>query len=126
MKEYLNGLQHIGIPTADVAGTIAFYEELGFEVVMETKLDETEVAFLDLNGLVIETYTSPDPAMESGAINHITIDVSDVEECYKIAKERGYVITDGGGINDLPFWDGVRYFIIEGINKERIEFNQKL
>jgi len=126
MKEYLNGLQHIGLPTSSVSDTVAFYKDLGFELIMETKLGDVDVAFLDLKGLVIETYTSDDPAMESGAINHITIDVSDVEACYKIAKERGYIITDGGGINDLPFWDGVRFFIIEGLNKERIEFNQKL
>jgi catechol 2,3-dioxygenase-like lactoylglutathione lyase family enzyme len=126
MKDYLNGLQHIGIPTQSVSDTIAFYKELGFEVIMETKLDDTDVAFLDLNGLVIETYTSPDPAMKTGAINHIAIDVSDIDECLKIAKERGYIIDDGGGVNELSFWNGVRYFTIEGINKERIEFSQKL
>ena len=126
MKEYLNGLQHIGIPTSSVSDTVAFYKELGFEVIMETNLDGTDVAFLELNGLVIETYGSDDPAMKTGSVNHVAIDVSDIDACLKIAKERGYIIDDGGDVNELPFWNGVRYFTIEGPNKERIEFSQKL
>jgi len=126
MKEYLNGLQHIGIPTSSVSDTVAFYKELGFEVIMETNLDGTDVAFLELKGLVIETYGSDDPAMKTGSVNHVAIDVSDIDACLKIAKERGYIIDDGGDVNELPFWDGVRYFTIEGPNKERIEFSQKL
>ena len=126
MKEYLNGLQHIGIPTSSVSDTVAFYKELGFEVIMETNLDGTDVAFLELKGLVIETYGSDDPAMKTGSVNHVAIDVSDIYACLKIAKGRGYIIDDGGDVNELPFWNGVRYFTIEGPNKERIEFSQKL
>ena len=44
------------------------------------------------------------------------------------AKEVGYKIVEGeDGPILLPFFDkGVRYFTIEGPNKEKIEFNQKL
>lgn len=34
MKDIATGLQHIGIPTNDIAETIAFYEKLGFIVLM--------------------------------------------------------------------------------------------
>jgi hypothetical protein len=29
-------------------------------------------------------------------------------------------------VNFLKFWDGVKFFTIEGVNGERVEFNQKL
>jgi len=126
MKGYLRGMQHIGLPTASVPDTVAFYKELGFEVIHEKRIGGADVAFLELNGFVIETYTSDALAGKAGAIDHFTIDVSDIDECFKIAKDRGYNILDGGGINELPFFNGVRFFIVEGVNKERIEFNQKL
>ena len=33
LREQLNGIQHVGIPTNDIEMTIAFYEKLGFDVV---------------------------------------------------------------------------------------------
>ena len=32
LREQLNGIQHVGIPTNDIEMTIAFYEKLGFEI----------------------------------------------------------------------------------------------
>ena len=32
LREQLNGIQHVGIPTNDIEMTIAFYEKLGFDV----------------------------------------------------------------------------------------------
>ena len=32
LKEQLNGIQHIGIPTNDIEKTIDFYQTLGFEL----------------------------------------------------------------------------------------------
>ena len=31
LREQLNGIQHVGIPTNDIEMTIAFYEKLGFD-----------------------------------------------------------------------------------------------
>ena len=127
MEQYLNGQEHIGIPTSSVKDTVAFYKELGFKVIYETKLGDADVAFLDLKGMVIETYTSDSPAMKTGSIDHIAINVSDIDACFKIAKERGYRLTDDGVIEELPFFsNGVRFFKIYGINEEVIEFSQKL
>jgi len=126
MKEYLNGLQHLGIPTSSVTDTVAFYKGLGFEVIYETIIDGADVAFLELNGFVIETYTSANPAMRAGSIDHVALDVSDIEACFKAAKDGGYTFVDGESITDLPFFNGVRFFKIEGFNKEIIEFCQKL
>jgi catechol 2,3-dioxygenase-like lactoylglutathione lyase family enzyme len=124
MKEYITGLQHIGIPTKNFKGTLDFYEGLGFENVMQTKNGGDDVAFLQFNNLVVETYTG-DAAGTTGAIAHIAMDVTDVDAVFKIAKNRGYKLLDES-INSLKFWNGVRFFTIEGVNGERIEFNQKL
>ena len=48
LKEQLNGIQHIGIPTNDIEATIDFYKALGFEIAFRTVNEEAdeEVAFL--------------------------------------------------------------------------------
>lgn len=57
LKEQLNGIQHVGIPTNDIEKTIRFYETLGFEVAFQTVNEgaDEKIAFLKLNTLVIET-----------------------------------------------------------------------
>ena len=79
LREQLNGIQHVGIPTNDIEATIEFYGKLGFEVALQTVNEEAneKVAFLKLNNLVIETYENKAAKMESGAIDHVAIDVKD-------------------------------------------------
>lgn len=128
ISEFANGIQHIGLPTNNMDATIAFYEGFGFTNKYETinqKVNE-RVAFLELKGLVIEAYENRQAAMRSGAIDHIAIDVKDVEGAYRLAQEQGYEIVSDG-IEALPFWEnGVKFFIILGPNQERIEFNEIL
>lgn len=124
IKQYITGLQHIGIPTKDFKGTLDFYEDLGFEKIMQTKNGSDDVAFLKFGNLVIETYTG-EAVGTTGAIAHIALDVTDVDAAFKEAGQRGYKMLDKE-INFLKFWDGVRFFTIEGVNGERVEFNQKL
>lgn len=128
LKTYTTGIQHIGIPTNDIEKTIAFYKELGFEAVLRTVNEEAgeEVAFLKLETLVIETYENKAAKLESGAIDHVAINVKDIEEVYQYI-EKKQMNTTKDTIHFLPFWEnGVRFFIIEGPNKERIEFSQYL
>lgn len=74
----------------------------------------------------MEVYQNGEATMCSGAIDHIAIDVADVEAVYTLVEKLGYPVVSQG-IESLPFWDrGVRYFIILGPNKERVEFNQYL
>lgn len=127
-KKYITGLQHIGIPTNDIEKTKDFYELLGFQVVFETvnqKADE-KVAFLKLDHAVIETYENKHAVLENGALDHIALNVTDIEEVYKLATEKGFSILEKG-IQFLPFWErGVRFFTITGPNKEKVEFSQYL
>lgn len=85
LKTYTTGIQHIGIPTNDIEKTIAFYQKLGFEIALQTVNEEADekVAFLELETLVIETYENKAAKMESGAIDHVAINVKDIEEVYR-------------------------------------------
>ena len=128
LREQLNGIQHVGIPTNDIEATIEFYGKLGFEVALQTVNEEAneKVAFLKLNNLVIETYENKAAKMESGAIDHVAIDVKDIEKVYELINQADLNPTRDI-IHFLPFWEnGVRFFTIVGPNKEKIEFSQYL
>lgn len=125
IKDYCTGVQHIGIPTNDIEKTIAFYESLGFTTIYRVANGDELVAFLQMHNLVIETYQNYKAVMQDGAINHIAIDVKNIEPLFQTVKEKGFTVLEG--ICSLPFWqNGIRYFIIEGPNHERIEFCEKL
>lgn len=128
LREQLNGVQHIGIPTNDIEKTIEFYQKLGFEIAFQTVNEEAneKVAFLKLNTLVIETYENKAAVMRSGAIDHIAIDVKDIEKVYAMINQAGLNSTQDT-VHFLPFWEnGVKFFTIEGPNKEKVEFSQYL
>lgn len=125
MKELLNGLQHIGLPTTDMDKTVEFYETLGFKIAYETLLDGDKVKFFKLGNLIIESYEDKNAPKKTGAIAHIAIDVSDIEAAFKKANELKLNVLDE--ITFLPFWEnGVKFFNIEGPNNETVEFSQML
>ena len=118
------GVQHIGVPTNDIAKTIAFYEKLGFVNDHQVDNNGELVAFLKLGDLVIETYQNGKAVGHAGAVDHIAINVSDVDAARAIADEMGLEVIEAG---QLPFWtNGVKYFTVLGPNCEKIEFNQYL
>ena len=118
------GLQHIGIPTNDLNQTIDFYKSLGFELAHRTANGDEQVAFLQLGNLMIETYQNFKAARINGAVDHIAINVTDVEEARRIADSMSLEVIEEG---QLPFWEnGVKYFTILGPNREKLEFNQYL
>ena len=126
--DLLKGVQHLGVPTNDLERTIRFYERLGFEVALRPLNEKTDekVAFLRHGNLMIETYENHQATMKDGAIDHIAIDVTDIEKCYEIANELRLDVLDDG-IQFLPFWEnGVKFFTVRGPNNEKVEFNQQL
>ena len=129
IKDFTTGVQHIGIPTNNIEETINFYLTLGFEVALRTVNGAEEVAFLQFHNLVIETYQNHQnhqAAMAYGAIDHIAIDVKNIDELFKVVQRAGLKMLDTK-VNGLPFWEnGVKFFTIEGPNKEKIEFCEKL
>ena len=126
LMDYCSGIQHIGIPSVDMDQTCKFYEELGFERAFETIIRGSQrVVFLRFANVVVEAYEASQ-ACDTGAIDHIAIDCQDIEGAYAFAREKGYKIVSEG-IEALDFWEnGVRFFILEGPNNERIEIDQRL
>ena len=117
LKDQMNGIQHVGVPTNDIETTIKFYEALGFEIAFQTvnEAANEKVAFLKLGNLVIETYENKAAKMESGAIDHV-----------ELVTAAG-LNTTNDEVHFLPFWEnGVKFFTIEGPNKEKVEFSQYL
>ena len=55
LREQLNGVQHIGIPTNDIENTIEFYQKLGFEIAFRTVNEEAneKVVLFEKNGAEI-------------------------------------------------------------------------
>ena len=85
-----------------------------------------DLKFLKLGDLVIEAYECDSTSMSYGAIEHIAINVTDIEAVYNLVC-RHDLNTLNDQIHFLPFWDnGVKFFTIEGPNKEKVEFSQFL
>lgn len=125
LKDYYDKINHVGVPTEDMAATIHFYTDLGFALIYETQNGAQQVCFLENGPTQIEAYTVEHAANAHGAIDHLALNCTDIEAAFAEAKKLPYKILEG--ITDLPFWDhGIRYFLIEGPNKEVIELVQKL
>ena len=127
MLKNATGIQHLGIPTADVDRTVAFYQKLGFEMMWRSGPGSpNNVAFLKLHDLVVETYYAQAPAMKEGAIDHVAINVRDIDAAFSFCRENGFTLLDEA-LNFLPFLEnGVKFFTIQGVNNEKVEFNQAL
>lgn len=119
-------MQHIGLPTNDMKATIAFYESLGFEIATRHINNGEDVVFLTLGNVCVETYENGQAVGIHGAIDHICLDVDDIEKTWEEAKALGLNIIDSE-IQSLPFWaNGVRFFNVLGPNHEKVEFGQIL
>lgn len=126
IKDFCTGVQHVGIPTNDIEKTKAFFETLGFSVVYFTVNNGVKVAFLCLGNLMIETWQSGQATMAYGSIDHIAINVKKIDKLFEVMKKKGFEILEGH-VCSLPYWEqGVKFFTIEGPNKEKIEFCEKL
>ena len=85
---------------------------------------EKKVAFLKTGSLVLEIYEDKEANDNIGAINHIAIEVCDIEETFSYIQKCD--LNKGNDkIHYLPFWEnGIQYFTIVGPNEELIEFCQ--
>lgn len=125
LTKYVDGYQHIGIPTDDINKTEEFYLGLGFQLKWETVYNGKPVKFLDWGNILIETYEKEEGASNViGAIDHIALHCTDIVACIKEAKASGYEFREGPAF--LPYWEhGVAYVTILGPNHEVVEFIQK-
>lgn len=126
IADRIKGMQHIGLPTNDMAKTIAFYEKLGFSIATRHVNNGEDVVFLTLGNICIESYENGKAVGFDGAVDHICLDVDDVEKTWEEVKAAG-IPTIESEIQALPFWsNGVRFFNVYGPNHEKVEFGQIL
>ena len=79
LTRYVDGYQHIGIPTDDIDKTAEFYMGLGFQLKWETVYNGNPVKFLEWGNILIETYEKDEGASNAiGAIDHIALYRTDI------------------------------------------------
>ncbi len=128
IKELINGVQHVGIPTDNLDKSIKFYETIGFEVIYQTvnEAADEKVAFMQLGNLVMEIYENHRATMKTGSIDHVALDVNDIEKVFEYIRTTSIEMIDDK-VMSLPFWaNGVKFFTVKGPNNEKTEFCQKL
>ncbi len=132
----LNHIQHVGIPVSNLQKSQAFYQQLGFQNVMEAPFDqdgEKGICVMMQKGLItIELYQLPEKMLNAirsrkdGHIDHMAFDVPNIETTFTWIKEAGLLPLEPKPVF-LKFWkNGCRYFNIVGPDGERLEFNQIL
>lgn len=127
--------EHVMISTGDYAGTIAWYgEKLGFKVVHAWTVPEfpgVELAYVELNGFVIEIVGTPDAfqekatppdlatALSDRGFGHLAFLAADVDAVADELKRRGVEIV----VPPTSFPDpGRRLIFIRDNNGNLIEF----
>ena len=133
-KNGLLGWDHLAVRTKDLKESMSFYAELGFSMSGNGYLDTDEgriyIAFMTCKGFTLEliqlvgaAVNDPD-TWKCGKIDHIALDVENVQDAFVEARRCGYEVIDFG-VKELPlFENGCRFFSIKGPNGEKIEFNQ--
>lgn len=130
MKEIVKSLGHIGIPCKNLSTSIAFYQDLGFEIeAQKDGLNGYDVAMMRMGNCVLELYQDVQYASagrENGFIDHIALVCDDVAEAYQKCRDGGKEIITG--IEDTWIYAPTlcRYFYILGPDSERIEIMQYL
>lgn len=135
LKEQIRGLGHIGIPAQNLEKSLEFYEGLGFECIHKKSIVRAEgpinVGFVQAHNLIIELYEFEGAYLtevcerKNGHIDHIAIDVLDIQTVFDALKGQNYELLDEE-IQFIPFFEkGVKFFTIVGPSGEKIEFNQR-
>ena len=87
LKDYYNRINHVGVPTEDMAATVRFYTDLGFALIYETKNGDQQVCFLENGPVQIEAYTVEHAVNARGAIDHLALNCTDIEAAFEEAKK---------------------------------------
>lgn len=135
-KDNIEGWSHLGIVVSDINKSKVFYERFGFKEVMnaiiKVRNGVIKVSTLEKYGFKIELiqptgkYLDEVKSIKDGHIDHVALNVVDVEKAYQELKEAGLNIIEDKPVF-LPFWtNGIKYFSILGPDGEKIEFTQIL
>ena len=131
----ITGLHHIGIYTVDIDRSQHFYNDLlKFTTTWAGDLPLPpgifKVAMLRMGSCVVELVQPPDSsrvASNHGPVQHIALEVSDLEEVVSELKGKNAVF-ETGNITTMPDFclHGVRNIFITGPSGERIELVENI
>jgi len=119
------GIDHIGIKALNMEKSICFYTEvLGFNLLNRMKPGHVELAFLELEGTIVELVEVIDGSQyQDGVVNHLAIRVADIYKAIEHLKAHQVEMASsepvdlGGGRLNLFFW---------GPSREKLELFQAL
>ena len=103
MQENVMGMQHLGLPCVDMEKSMTWYTEvLGFEKIEEKVMPEDNIhaAFLKKGNLVLEMYHLDEETMKEiaarsdGHIDHLALDVKDIQAAFEEMKKTGCTFLD--------------------------------
>ncbi len=121
------GLHHIGVFTADMNKSIAFYETIGFEAYYRNmRPNGTEIAFVRAGSCIVELIAPKDGAgvaeRKEGIVAHIAIAVRDIERLMCRLADQG-VAFDAATPGSMPdlFERGSKNIFFTGPSGERLE-----
>lgn len=125
------GLAHIGIPTSDLEKSIAFYQELGFQVIVDKKgLEGNNFIFMECSGVIIGLPQSLDEETRkqagtkgNGNIDHFALMVEDLDDTKRQLEEKEIPFAVEG-ISVTEAWKpkSCRCIMVYGPDQVKIEF----
>ncbi len=137
----LQSVQHLGIFVPDIGKARDWYvQKLGCTVTYEPSLHtddgDIKLAFLDLDGLVLELVQLAPPALAGvrarthGPIDHFAIDATDAERAMREVLARGGELhpeATPDGPQTFPLFEkGMKYIFFKGPFGEKVEAAQAL
>jgi len=122
-KGNLLGLAHIGVFVRDMDASIDFYKRLGFTLdnAKETNTG-VKISFLSAGSCVLELIgRNVEPYRTAGIVDHIAIQVDDMEAAIAKANANGIEI-DASKVGNVAFLGNVSNVFFTGPDGERLEF----
>ena len=121
----LTGLAHIGIFTADLDASVAFYKQLGFKVDAECA-PGPRLTFMSLGTCLLELICPPDPAAlekrnPNGWIGHVCIECHHIDEVVADFKARGIIPETAQVSYSDKILGGIKNIFFDGPSGEAIE-----
>jgi lactoylglutathione lyase len=119
------GLHHAGIVVANLERSIAFYRDVfGLEVAERLDFGGERLAFLQLGAARLELIASAPQARRTGVVDHVALEVRDLDGLRRHLEQRGVTLVDRGPV-DVPGLNARILFCL-GPDSERIELLERL
>ncbi len=125
------GLHHIGVMTADIDRSMAYYQNLGLTLREAFDMPGgTRIAFLRAGSAVIELVMPADAESvklrQNGRVDHIALEVKDIDAVIDALKAKG-IAFDADKAGTAPiFANGSKNIFLTGPDGERLELFEEL